>query len=375
MRKSYLDNIRWSVVILVVIYHVFYMYNAEGLVGVVGKITDLDVQYFDLFQYIVYPWIMAILFIVSGICSRISLERRTSKEFLKRRTVRLLVPSTLGLFAFHFLQGYVNMALGGAFETMVDVPAAVKYFIMVASGIGPLWYIQLLWVFSVLLLLVRKVENDRLWTVCRNTTAPALALLVLLVWGAGQVLNTPIIVVYRFGLYFTLFLLGYFVFSHDEVIERVKRLFPLFAVAAVALGITFCVRYFGANYADVPVNRTPLFLGYSWFACLAILGGMARFGDRSNRVTKWLGARSFGLYLFHYLGISAVGLFLARPGLLPAGAIYPLSLIAGFATGYLLYAIISRVPYYRWAVLGLPAKNAKEKQHVSGQSDPASKTE
>ena len=30
------------------------MYNAEGLSGTVGKITDLDVQYYDIYQYIVY---------------------------------------------------------------------------------------------------------------------------------------------------------------------------------------------------------------------------------------------------------------------------------------------------------------------------------
>ena len=30
MRKHYLDNIRWMTVILVVVYHVIYMYNAEA---------------------------------------------------------------------------------------------------------------------------------------------------------------------------------------------------------------------------------------------------------------------------------------------------------------------------------------------------------
>ena len=67
MRKYYLDNIRWITVVIVVLYHVIYMYNAEGIPGVCGKITDLEVQYFDVFQYIVYPWFMMLLFMVSGI--------------------------------------------------------------------------------------------------------------------------------------------------------------------------------------------------------------------------------------------------------------------------------------------------------------------
>ena len=44
MRKYYLDNIRWMTVILVVVYHVIYMYNAEGILGGVGKITNLQVK-------------------------------------------------------------------------------------------------------------------------------------------------------------------------------------------------------------------------------------------------------------------------------------------------------------------------------------------
>lgn len=114
-------------------------------------------------------------------------------------------------------------------------------------------------------------------------------------------------------------------------------------------------RYFsrGANYADKPVNRGPLYAACAYFGSLAVLSGMARFGDRSNSVSKWMSRKSFGLYVFHYLGISSVALFLAKPGLVPAPASYLLSLIAGFAFGYGLYEIISRIPFFRWAVLGI----------------------
>ena len=83
MRKHYLDNIRWVTVVIVVIYHVFYMYNSEGVLGGLGQITNLQVQYYDAFQYLVYPWIMPLLFIVSGISARLSLEQHTDKEFIK----------------------------------------------------------------------------------------------------------------------------------------------------------------------------------------------------------------------------------------------------------------------------------------------------
>ena len=91
MRKYYLDNIRWVTVVLVVIYHVLYMYNGEGVLGGVGKITALDVQYYDIFLYAVYPWFMLLLFLVSGICSRYYLDSHTAKEFTKSRTRKLLM--------------------------------------------------------------------------------------------------------------------------------------------------------------------------------------------------------------------------------------------------------------------------------------------
>ena len=362
MRKSYIDNLRWVTVVLVIFYHVFYMYNAEGILGTLGKITDLEVQYFDLYQYIVYPWFMALLFIVSGISARYYIERRTGKEFIKSRTVKLLVPSTIGLFVFQFIQGYINVSLSEAGS--IEAPGFVKYIIYCLSGIGVLWYIQMLWLFSLVIVLIKKIDKDRFWNICRKTPFWVLILIAVLFWGAGQILNTPVIVSYRFGLYFLAYLLGYFVFSHDEVIEVTKRYFPLFAVIAVGLGTAFCIVYFGQNYADDPVYRSPLFLLYGWFGCVAMVGGFAKFFDFTNKFTKWMGSHSWGLYIFHYLGISMVALYLAKPGLVPAWGCYLLSTIAGFGLSYILYFVISKIPFFRWAVLGISKK--KESKNVQG---------
>ena len=133
MRRKYLDNIRWMTVAVVLLYHVFYMYNAVGVPGVVGKITNMEVQYQDLFQYIVYPWIMPVLFIVSGISSRLYLEHHTAKEFVKSRTAKCLVPVTIGLFAFQFIQGFVNASLSDALkntkEGMQGAPSVVVFVV------------------------------------------------------------------------------------------------------------------------------------------------------------------------------------------------------------------------------------------------------
>ena len=160
-RRIYLDNIRWITVCIVVIYHVIYMYNGVQLFGVIGPFKEQQLQ--DAFQYFVYPWMMALLFTVSGMTVRYYMEKHNLKEFIRDKTRKLLVPSTVGLFVFQWILGYYNMKISGAFESFESVPGIVRYVIMAISGIGVLWYIQVLWIFSMLLLLVRKFERDRIW--------------------------------------------------------------------------------------------------------------------------------------------------------------------------------------------------------------------
>lgn len=74
MRRHDVDNIRWITVLLVVLYHVIYMYNGVLTEGVIGPFRE--VQYQDAFQYVLYPWFMVILFIVSGMSSRYALEQQ-----------------------------------------------------------------------------------------------------------------------------------------------------------------------------------------------------------------------------------------------------------------------------------------------------------
>ena len=212
-RRIYLVNIRWITVVIVVIYHIIYMFNGVQPFGVIGPFKKHQLQ--DAFQYVVYPWFMALLFVVSGMSARYYLEKHDTKTFVREKTRKLLVPSTIGLLVFQWILGYYNMKISGAFESFESVPGIVRYMIMAISGIGVLWYIQVLWIFSMLLLLVRKFERDRIWKKGEKTPVWLLVLLTVCVYGFSQVLNTPVVTVYRFGIYGFCFFTGYFIFSHD----------------------------------------------------------------------------------------------------------------------------------------------------------------
>ena len=78
MRNAYIDNLRSFTVALVVVYHVIYMYNSILTAGVIGPIGET--AWLDALQYLLYPWFMLILFVVSGMCSRWYLQSHTERE-------------------------------------------------------------------------------------------------------------------------------------------------------------------------------------------------------------------------------------------------------------------------------------------------------
>lgn len=358
MRRKYLDNIRWVTILIVIIYHVIYMFNGVTTYGVLGPFSEDQPQ--DIFLYIVYPWFMFLLFVVSGMAARFELDHKGESGFIRNRTRKYLVPSTIGLFVFWWILGYYNMLIGGAFESMGTVPKPVLYLIMCISGIGPLWYIQMLWLFSLILIWIRKIEKDRVYNLAAKTNVFIIALLGIAVYGAAQVLNTPIVVVYRFGIYGLGFLLGYFIFSHEEVMEKLEKYWMLFGLLALAFCILFLVFNLGKPYPEHEVLDTFLCNMYAWFGTLGLLAFMKKWGDFHNGFSDWMCRKSWGLYVFHYLGIAIsswyIKMYLPQ---MPVFFVYLLVLVSGIAGALLLYEIISRIPVLRWCVLGIKQNKSR----------------
>ena len=146
MRKHWIDNLRWATVLLVLFYHVFYFYNNKGVFGGIGGFGEYPQcpQYQDVVMYILYPFFMPLLFLLAGISARYALQKYPAKEWFKARTRKLLVPGTIGLLVFHWMVGYFNTVVAGRKVVFDGVPAVGKYFIMVFSGTGPLWFVQVL---------------------------------------------------------------------------------------------------------------------------------------------------------------------------------------------------------------------------------------
>ncbi len=355
MRILYLDNIRWATVLLVMFYHVIYMFNAVGVLGGVGSFCE--VQYQDGILYFIYPWFMLLLFIIAGMSARYSLKKLTEKEFLKSRTQKLLVPSTIGLFVYQWIVGYFNIKIGGGLEYM---PSFLVYPISVISGVGPLWFAQLLWLFSLLLILLRKIDkNGHLLALGRKCNFIVLLLFAFLIWGSSQILNMPVITTYRFGIYLAAFLLGYFVFSHDNVQETLEKMCLPMLLISIPMGIVYTIHYFGQNYADSAVLKTLFTNVYAWFMILTVLGCGRKWFNRQNRFCVYMTKASYGFYILHYTFVLIPCYYLKNAAALPAWAVYILALLIVLIGTPVLYELMIRIPVIRCLVLGICRKKSR----------------
>ena len=360
MRKHWIDNLRWVTVLLVLFYHVIYFYNNKGVFGGIGGFGD-GPQYQDVIMYILYPWFMPILFILAGISARYALENHSAKEWFKARTRKLLVPGTIGLFVFHWMVGYFNTVVASREGVFDGIPAIAKYFIMAFSGIGPLWFIQVLWLLCLVLLLIRKLDkNDRFWNWCGKAGIVPIILLGILFWaGEHTLIRNPrpesldgLLNLYKPIFYLIPFLMGYFVFSHDEVQERLEKVWGPLLICAAISGIILIATTFGQDNTSPEYLGSPLNTLYGWLMCLAMMAWFKAKFDYTGKFAGYMTKSSFGIYIVHYLVIAAVGYTLKVHTNLPPAAMYAILTVAVFTLSPLLYEAIRRIPVVKWCVLG-----------------------
>lgn len=363
MRKHWLDNLRWVTVLLVLFYHVIYFYNNKGVFGGIGGFGEYPEwhQYQDVVMYILYPWFMPLLFILAGISARYALEKYPAGKWFGARTRKLLVPGTIGLFVFHWMVGYFNTAVAartGAFEGM---PGVAKYVMMAISGTGPLWFIQDLWLFSLLLLLVRRLDlGNRFHNWCGRLNIVWIILLGVIFYFSEQfIIRNPrpespdgLYNLYKPLFYFVPFLMGYFVFSHESVQEKLARTWAPLLCAAVIAGSILTITRFGQDNTSPEYLCSPLNSLYGWLACLAMMGWFKARFDRTGAFAGYMTRSSFGLYIVHYLVVASLGYMMKTYTQLPPFAMYAILTVAVFTLSPLLYELIRRIPVVRWCVLG-----------------------
>jgi len=300
-------------------------------------------------------WFMPLLFVIAGISSAYALTKKTNGEYVKERICKLLIPLIVGILVVvpaqtYFAERFHNGYAGGYFQQYILFFTGPTDLTGYRGGFTPahLWFIAFLFVISLAALPIMtacKRSKRRLAT--EKISLWLLILLFIVPFAMNPILNFGGLSV---GEYFAYFMLGYLLLSKDSLIQRLdRRRFPLL-IGSVGL-MTMLV---GAwllqlhGIFELPQIAISIFQRfYGWIAILAILGIGNHYLDFRNKVTDYLSASSFPIYVFHQTWIIAVAYFiLSAVGNVPLQMI--LILLASALLTYATYEVFRRVPGVRF---------------------------
>ena len=216
-------------------------------------------------------------------------------------------------------------------------------------------------------MLIRTFDTkDSVYKWCGKIGNVWIILLGILFWLGEQTLNFHPRVgtmdglwnLYKPVFYLIPFLLGYYVFSRDEVQEMLGKAWMVLMAVAVISGVLLIVTTFGQNNTTPQYLASPLNNLYGWLMCLAMMGWFKAKFDRTGRFAGYMTRSSFGLYIVHYLVVVSLGYMMKVYTQLPPMAMYLILTAAVFTLSPLLYELLHRIPVIRWCLFG--EKNVKK---------------
>jgi glucan biosynthesis protein C len=334
-RLLFIDNIRWVLMVLVVLVHVAVTYANIGDFWYYHEERELDVATgFTLAALcsFVQAFSMGLFFFLAGTFVPGSYDRKGAGKFAADRLVRLGVPTLFFMLLLHPVTEVVRDAFLGRLPAD-PLRAYAGYLVSLEflSESGPLWFALALLLFSLVYALIRRAigrpasaagsapaagNATGRGTVTRGkvvalfVTIAALSFLVRIWFPFGtDILNMKPA---YFPQYILLFVAGIWAARNRSFLSLPDRLGRIWLRTALFAGIPLWFVLMASGGALE--GRLDLFFGglhwqaaayASWdtlFCVGMVLGLIALFRRRFNRqgrVTRFAADNTFGVYVFH----------------------------------------------------------------------------
>lgn len=163
MRKSYIDWLRNLGILYLFPFHTARIYDAFEPNYIKGSIN-----LFSTNLVLLSFWFMPLLFMLSGMSSYYALKKRSIKEYIRERLLRLFIPFLFGLFIIVPPQAYLaekfhNGYTGGYISYMkiyfTDYSDLSGYYGSFTPG--HLWFILFLFIISLFLLPIMTIDIEK----------------------------------------------------------------------------------------------------------------------------------------------------------------------------------------------------------------------
>jgi peptidoglycan/LPS O-acetylase OafA/YrhL len=351
-RVYYLDWLRVLGILAVFIYHSSRFFNMEDFL-VKNPTWYPWVEYWNLFAT---TWMMPLMFVVSGASLFYALGKGGVLSFVKDKALRLLVPWLVFVLTHQSLQFYLDRLSHGQFSGSY-FQYLLQYYTNDLDLFGAhLWYLWLLFVFSVILYPLMCWLRGR----GRGVLSKLGDLFALP--GAVYALALPIILVVVLGdpsspwmernagwpllLYWWFILAGFVIVSHDGLqagVQRLRWLSLVVALVTVAVSLVLILGLPGELTFGTP--RFGLALGLravsAWCWVLAFLGFGSKHLKLRTPFLTYANEAVLPFYILHQTALISVGYFVVQwpiPDLLKWLIIVPVS----FAIIMALYELVVR---------------------------------
>ena len=113
VRLHYLDWLRVILILGVFLYHAASPFR-EGFDWHINNPEPSATA--STIMILVWPWALPLFFFVAGAASMFALRRRSNRQFISERVMRLLIPFVVGSILFSPLQAYLEALHEGSFQ-------------------------------------------------------------------------------------------------------------------------------------------------------------------------------------------------------------------------------------------------------------------
>lgn len=316
MRKYFLDNLRWIIILILFPFHTFRIYSFENFY-IHGPVNVI------LYEFIVFvaPWFMTLLFVIAGISTYYSLKRRTSKEYLKERIFRLFIPFVVGLVLLVPIQTFFaekfHLGFNGSyFSQLITFFTTFGDLSGYTGGFTPghLWFILYLFIISLIALpIIILYKNSSIKLNFDKVTIIKIIPLFLVFWVMSGILD---IGGESLGAYFSFFIVGYFILASDKVQEDLEKykwyLFSIFLICSIINLLVY--PYLLVNipedtwaWFDLLLSLFIAFL--AWTGILSFMGLGKKYLNFHNKWTEYFTKASYPIYIFHQTWIVVVAYY------------------------------------------------------------------
>jgi peptidoglycan/LPS O-acetylase OafA/YrhL len=155
-RLFYIDNLRIVLTALVIVHHLAIGYGGPGnfVYKEAGSISTVSTIVMTLLMSINQAFFMALFFCISSYFTPPSYDRKGAWGYLKDRLIRLGIPLLLYILVIDPLFSY-GMALRRGYSGSLPEYVGLLLRNYQTLGVGPLWFVEVLLLFSVVYVLWR----------------------------------------------------------------------------------------------------------------------------------------------------------------------------------------------------------------------------